>query len=561
MPSVRGLGFSYSLRGKLIPAFSGLDARFQAGSISAVVGPSGCGKTSLIRVLAGLEKPTGGRIEWDQDYREANPLLPGRLRKPSPKPRTAVIFQDFGLLPWKTVRRNVELPLRLAGVNAGEMAARVAILLEELGLSGLADRFPARLSGGQRQRVAVARALAAEPEFLLMDEPFSSLDTMTREAMQDSLLAVQKRHGTTILIVTHSIDEAAYLADRIFVMGGKNPGRIVSTLEKRDFADAGKGRTAAHPGLIARSNPAYLALASVLRERVGTALPEEPGLEPGLDLAGRSNRSGTVFETSRHAAFRAMMPFLKRAASTVVAAFAVGALWSLLSALVNKPFLPAPGLVLVSIRDRLSDGRILIHTGASARRIFLSLLVAGPPAWMLGLLAGRVRIAGGLLSPFVYLFHPLPKVAFLPLLLLFLGLGDASKIALMALVIFGQFFVGARDAAKGIPPLLADSVRSTADAVKDGRSRGGAILWHVVLPGTLPELFSALRVSLGTTIAVLFLSETFASMDGLGWYIMDAWSRVDYPEMYAAIVSLALFGLALYLAADALETWACRWRD
>ena len=154
----------------------------------------------------------------------------------------------------------------------------------------------------------------------------------------------------------------------------------------------------------------------------------------------------------------------------------------------------------------------------------------------------------------MYLLHPLPKVAFLPILMLLLGLGDGSKIALMGLVVFGQLFMAARDSAKAIAPPLVDSVRSL------GCRSWGIFRW-VIAPATLPSLLSALRVSLGTSIAVLFLSETFASMDGLGWYIMDAWSRVNYPDMYAAILALALLGLSLYLILDALESLALRWRE
>jgi NitT/TauT family transport system permease protein len=228
--------------------------------------------------------------------------------------------------------------------------------------------------------------------------------------------------------------------------------------------------------------------------------------------------------------------------------------WAGLSALLRKPFLPSPALAGAAFAKKIADGTLFGHIGASLRRIFLSLAVAGPPAWALGLLSGRIKTADTLTSPLVYLLHPLPKVAFLPILLLFFGLGDASKVALMGLVVFGQLFVGARDSAKAIPSSLIDTVRSL------GCGSGGILRW-AILPATLPSLLSSLRISLGTAIAVLFLSETFASMDGLGWYIMDAWSRVNYPDMYAAIIALSLVGLLLYLALDAVEAFALRWRE
>ena len=149
-----------------VSAFEGLDAEIQEGKITAVVGPSGCGKTSLIRVAAGLREPTGGRV-----------ILGGKAGAP---PSRAVILQDYGLLPWKTVSANVELPLLLAGVRRRERRAASSPVLEELGLGGFSRFYPARLSGGMRQRVALARALIQKPELLLMDEPFSSLDASSR---------------------------------------------------------------------------------------------------------------------------------------------------------------------------------------------------------------------------------------------------------------------------------------------------------------------------------------------------------------------------------------------
>jgi NitT/TauT family transport system ATP-binding protein len=209
------LSLAYDSPEGAVRAFEGVDARIAAGEIAAIVGPSGCGKTSVIRAIAGLRAPSAGRIGIGCGEGAA-------------RARMAVIFQDFGLLPWKTVSANVELPLLLAGVGARARRKRAAPVLAELGLGDFSRFFPARLSGGMRQRVALARALVQDPEILLMDEPFSSLDALTREAMQETLLELQRRRGTTVLLVTHSIEEAAYLADEVYVMREKNPGRVVA---------------------------------------------------------------------------------------------------------------------------------------------------------------------------------------------------------------------------------------------------------------------------------------------------------------------------------------------
>ncbi len=243
-----------------------------------------------------------------------------------------------------------------------------------------------------------------------------------------------------------------------------------------------------------------------------------------------------------------------RALGIAVALVAIVAAWALAAALVRRPFLPSPGAAAASLVARLADGRLALHLGASGRRVGLALLLTGPAAAALGLAAGRSKRLDALVSPFVYLLHPLPKIAFLPVIMLFLGLGDPAKIFLIGLIIFGQVIVSARDAARAVPEALVESMRSM------GASRA-AIARHVVFPFALPALLSALRVGLGTAIAVLFIAETFASEAGIGWYIIDTWTRVDYPDMYAAIIALSVFGLACYLAVDAAEAILCRWRD
>jgi ABC-type nitrate/sulfonate/bicarbonate transport system ATPase subunit len=202
----RGVGKSYA-RGT-VPVLDGIDLDVAAGELVALIGPSGCGKSTLLNLLAGLTDVTTGRIE----------LAAGDLR-------SAYVFQHPRLLPWRQVRRNVEFGLEQTGLDAADRRARAQQALELVHLGDHGDSFPHQLSGGMQQRVALARGLALAPGLLLLDEPFSALDALTRSCLQEELLAIVRCSGTTTLLVTHDIDEALLLADRIVVLAGR-PAQI-----------------------------------------------------------------------------------------------------------------------------------------------------------------------------------------------------------------------------------------------------------------------------------------------------------------------------------------------
>ena len=186
----------------------------EAGQFVCIVGPSGCGKTTLLRMMAGLAEIDHGRVAI------------GGAAVTGPDRRVAVVFQHFGLFPWKSVYRNVALPLQLARVERTELDRRVSEAIRTVGLAGHERKYPAQLSGGMKQRAGLARALATAPDVLLMDEPFAAVDAQVREVLQEDLLALRDRLKQTIVFITHSIDEAITLGDRILVMATR-PGRIV----------------------------------------------------------------------------------------------------------------------------------------------------------------------------------------------------------------------------------------------------------------------------------------------------------------------------------------------
>ncbi len=188
-----------------------------AGEFTCLLGPSGCGKTTLLQLVAGFMQPTEGRI-----------LVDGRPVGP-PGPDRGVVFQEYALFAWMTARQNIEFGLRMQGLARAARRARSDEALERVGLTRVADRYPHELSGGMRQRVAVARALVNRPRVLLMDEPFAAVDAMTRATLQQDLLKLWQEVGVTVLFVTHNIDEAVFLAQRVVVMGA-HPGSVRSAL-------------------------------------------------------------------------------------------------------------------------------------------------------------------------------------------------------------------------------------------------------------------------------------------------------------------------------------------
>ena len=229
------------------PIFQGFSWQVAPGDSWAVIGPSGCGKSTLLYLLTGLRQPQSGGVRVDGSA----------VGKPHPGSTTGLILQDYGLLPWATVWDNVRLGLQLRGVPRGEQEEQVAYWLDRLDIAGLRDHYPAQLSGGQRQRTAIARTLVFQPNLLLMDEPFNSLDALTRERLQNVVLELIQEHGLTTVLVTHNIEEAVFLGQRVLVLA--QPPTAETTVFDNHHDDP-------H---VFRSAPAFLTQCTALRKLLG----------------------------------------------------------------------------------------------------------------------------------------------------------------------------------------------------------------------------------------------------------------------------------------------------
>jgi NitT/TauT family transport system ATP-binding protein len=211
---VRGISKAFGR----VRALEAVSLSVEPGEFVAIIGPSGCGKTTLLKIVAGLIRPDAGRVEI------------GGTPVTGPGPDRAMVFQDFALLPWATVLRNVTFGLEVRGVTRTVRHAVAQRVIAKVGLTGFEHHYPHQLSGGMQQRVGLARALAVNPQILLMDEPFASVDEQTRRLLQDDLLTLWAEERKTVLLVTHSMDEAIYLADRVFVLSPR-PGRLFRIID------------------------------------------------------------------------------------------------------------------------------------------------------------------------------------------------------------------------------------------------------------------------------------------------------------------------------------------
>ena len=200
-----------------VAALDSIDVDIADGEFLSIIGPSGCGKSTLLHILAGLEKPTSGEV-----------LLDGR-RIEGPGSDRVVMFQEYGLYPWMSVVQNIEFGLKAKGLPAQQRREQVTYFVNLVGLKGFEDRYPHEISGGMKQRVSLARALAPDPKIVLMDEPFAALDSLTRDILQEEILRIWGKLRRTFVLITHNIDEAIFLGDRVLIMTPR-PGRIKEVL-------------------------------------------------------------------------------------------------------------------------------------------------------------------------------------------------------------------------------------------------------------------------------------------------------------------------------------------
>ena len=481
-----------------VQALGPLDLDLAPGEFFAVVGPSGCGKSTLLDIAAGLSRPTDGSVRFEGHD------LDGQVPE-----GIGVVFQEDSSFAWLTVRDNVAFGLRRSGLSRAEITRRVDHAVGFMGLAQFASHHPAQLSGGMRQRVCIARTLVQQPRLILLDEPFGALDQQTRLLMGDELLRLWRETGATILLITHALDEAAMLSDRVGVMSAR----------PRPLHRPGRDRLAPRPRQPHRLRPGV-----------------RDAHRPALDLAAHR-----IAENPRPR----RMTRRPRAVLFTRLALLAGALL-LLEALcrigvIDPMAVIPPSAMLASMLDQIASGAITdpaLQTFSTIAAAFVLALAIGT---VLGAALHALPRLRRTADPLLASYYAVPTFIFYPLLVAMLGLGPAPLVVLGVLSATPAVIISTLAGLDGVSPVL----RRVARVQRLGRLE---TLWRVVLPAALPGLFSGFKLALSYALIGVIAGEFILSGSGLGYAISFAYQSFDTRAMYG----LMTFVLLVAIGANAL---------
>jgi NitT/TauT family transport system ATP-binding protein len=513
----RGLGFSFNRK----TVIDSLSFTVCAGQFITFLGPSGCGKTTLLNLIAGIYKPVTGDLEVRTS-------------------RISFVFQNDALLSWRTTLGNVLLPFEVAGRRVDdELRARALEVLDDLGLAGCEDYFPSQLSGGMKKRVELARALVTEPELLILDEPFSSLDIITREKLNILLRATHRRTRCTVVMVTHSVEEACFLSDRIVVFSSL-PAQVIDEQEL--------GKNGDEPPDQYILSPAEREVASGIRKhaRVLWAAMPEP--------VSRSRRQMDEERDAEAAEGRGRL--LRRFYGWMLLPLELVALYFILVFLkVRIPIpdyiLPHPWEILQRFGTTLADGSIFPDLGMTVYESLVGFAIAFVVTLALGYAIARSRLLSRLLMPYLIASNTIPSIALAPFLVLWFGFGATPRIITSIIVIFFPMLVTNISAVglaeKRVAQLLA--------FFRPPRLQRFA---YFELPAALPMIASGVKVSITLSVIGAVVGEFVSGNRGLGSLVSIAKANFDVPLMFVGLVWLVILGLVYYAAASAGYRLAAR---
>jgi NitT/TauT family transport system ATP-binding protein len=505
-----------------------------------LLGPSGCGKTTLLRIVAGLNQADGGAV-----------LVEGQAVKGSGQDR-CMVFQNYGLLPWRSVRDNVEFGLEIRGEAVAERRAVCQAAIRKVGLEGFERHYPHQISGGMQQRTGLARALSKDPKILLMDEPFAAVDMQTREVLQEELLRIWNTTETTVLFVTHSVEEAVYLGDRVIVMAAK-PGRIRADVD----IDLPRPRY----GADIKSSPRFGELCGMLRgmlfeiEGAPAALAAQYQ-PPVLATTTATKPALPATPPAAHTAPRRARAFHLSDYPNVVRAASLGATlgaWEWYGRGVDPIFFSYPTAIAAAVPAMIGNGELQRALLLTLQGLALGFSLSIVLGIIIGLLMGRYRLFDYLLDVQISALYSTPNVALIPLLILWFGLGMTSKVVIVFLAGFFPIIVntygGVRNVGRGLVEIAQAEGASEAQ-----------IFGKIIIPASLPFIMTGIRLAVGRAVVGMVVAEMFTAMSGLGGAIIYYSNAFATDKLFVVIILLALLGVTLTEAVKFLEVRLAPWK-
>jgi NitT/TauT family transport system ATP-binding protein len=500
----RSLGFSFG--GKSV--FESLSFNVCKGSFITFLGPSGCGKTTLLNLIAGIYRPSSGELSVRTS-------------------RISFVFQNEALLPWRTTLGNVLLPLEVAGTRIDEpLRARALAVLDDLGLAGCENYLPSQLSGGMKKRVELARALVTDPELLILDEPFSSLDIITREKLNILLRKVHQKTRCTVVMVTHSVEEACFLSDRIIAF---------SPLPAQVIDERNLGKNGDSPPDQYLLSPAEREAAAEIRRhaRVLWAAVPEPVARAGEKPEEPAAEHGS---------------FLRRNYGWLLIPLELVVIYFILLFLkVHLPIpdyvLPHPWGILVRFATTLANGSILPDLGMTVYESIVGFAVAFVVTLALGYAIAKSRLLSHLLMPYLIASNTIPSIALAPFLVLWFGFGVTPRVITSVIVIFFPMLI-TNISAVGI------AERRLSQLLAFFRPRRWQRFAHFEFPASLPMIASGVKVSITLSVIGAVVGEFVSGNKGLGSLVSIAKANFDVELMFVGLLWLVILGLAYYAAAS-----------
>jgi NitT/TauT family transport system ATP-binding protein len=510
----KGLKFSFQKK----PIIDGISFSIKPGQFVSFIGPSGCGKTTLLHIVAGIYKGYAGELSVATD-------------------RISFVFQQDALLAWRTALANVLLPFELKGVPLTDaLQEKGRRLLAALGLSGYEDFAPAQLSGGMKKRVELARALVTDPELLILDEPFSSLDIMTRERLNILIRRIREITRCTVVMVTHSVEEACFLSEKIYVLSNL-PARIINlkTISKNG----------SKPGLYTLS-PAEAKADSDIRKKakvLWTVLHEPEEVQE------------TVPPTPRKPIER-IARFVRRHYAGLLIPFELAAIFILVVFLKNRIpipdyIFPSPLGTVTRFFQTLFSGSILPDLGITVYESLLGFLIAFALTLVLGYGIAKSKVIGGLLMPYLIAANTIPSVALAPFLVLWLGFGITPRVVTSVIVIFFPMLINNISAIE----LAGRSMQNLIDFFRPSRMRR---FIYFELPASLPYIASGVKVSITLSVIGAVVGEFVSGDRGLGALVGIAKANFDIELMFVGLIWLMALGLIYYVLAHFLSRLVAR---